>query len=127
MTSVYGNRSTLIQRTLEELKIVAYGQPASSAEFEATDQALDEILAELAARNIASVQAPPSNEPTIPVELVHPLAQVVARHVANKYSLGMEEVNQMFGPEEHPFSPENRCRAIVRSRPHYAPAVPDYY
>ena len=127
MAQVYGNRTLLIQRVLEELKIAAYGQPPSAAEFEATDQPLDEILAECAARNIAYVEAPHNNEQTIPLEILHPLAQVVARHVANKYSIGADEVNQMFQPEEHPFSPENRCRAVTRTWPHFAPAVPDYY
>jgi hypothetical protein len=84
------------------------------------------VLAELAARNIAYVEAIP-NQQTIPLEILHPLAQVVARHVANKYSLGADEVNSMFQPEEHPFSPENRCRAVTRSRPHYSPVTPDYY
>jgi hypothetical protein len=128
MAAVYGNRALLVQRVLEELKIVAYGQPAASVEYEAVDNPLDEILAELAARNIAYVEA--NRDPTIatiPLEILHPLAQVVGRHVANKFSINADEVNAMFYPEEHYYSPENRCRAVTRNRPHYAPAVPDFF
>lgn len=127
-TPVYGNRNDLITHALEELKVIAFGQPPSAAEYEATDEHLDMILAEFAARNIVSVYVPQDpNEATIPLEILHPLAQAVARQVANKYSLGVQEVNSMFLPESDPYSPENRLRAVTRSRPTRAPAVPDYF
>jgi hypothetical protein len=128
MAEVYGNRSELIIRALEELKVVAFGQPPSASEYEGTDVRIDMILAELAARNIATVYVPDDpNEATIPIEVLHPLSQVVARHVANVYSIGVEEVSQLFQPEGDPLSPENRLRAVIRSRPTYANAVPDYF
>jgi hypothetical protein len=120
---VYADREKLIQTVLEELAIVAYGQPPSAPEHEATDEHVDMILAELAARDIIHV----ASTDFIPIEILHPLAQVIGRHVANKYSIGAQEVAQLFLPEGDPFSPENRLRAISRNSQHFAPAVPDYF
>jgi hypothetical protein len=123
MQTVYTDRDTLIQRVLEKLKVVAVGQPASAAEYEAVDQRLDFILTEIAARNIVTV----FDTSQIPAEILEALAGVVGRHTAALFSIQEPELGQLFMPEEHPYSPENRCRAIVRSRPHRAPAVADYY
>jgi hypothetical protein len=128
MAEVYGNRSELITHALEELKVVAFGQPPSASEYEAADRYIDMVLAELAARNIATVYVPSDpNEATIPIEVMRPLSQVLARHVASLYSIGVEEVSQLFPAEGDPLSPENRLRAVIRSRPTYANATPDYF
>ena len=123
MAGVYANRDDLITHILEELKVVPAGQPAAATEFEVVDEHLNGILGELGARNIIGV----GNTDQIPIEIMEGLAQAVGRRVANLFSIPDQEVDQMFKPEEHPFSPENRLRAITRSRPLYTPATPDYF
>jgi hypothetical protein len=119
----FAERADLITRVLEELKVCPVGQPPAAIEVEAVDVRLDGILGELAARNIVAVNA----DGEIPVTLMEALAQAVGRRTANLFSIPEAEVDTMFKPEEHPFSPENRLRAINRSRPLFTPAVPDYF
>jgi hypothetical protein len=121
--ATYANREDLIRATLDELKVTSYGTPPSAEEHDAVDTRIDGILAELSARNIVSV----ADTDFIPVEILVPLAQVMARHLGSRFSVMSDELDKMFGPEMHPFSPESRLRAINRSAPTGAPAMPDYY
>ena len=123
MAGVYASRDDLITHILEELKVTPAGQPAAATEIEAVDEHLDGILGELSARTIIAV----GNTDQIPIEIMEALAQAVGRRVANLFSIPDQEVDTMMKPEEHPFSPENRLRAIVRSRPLYTPATPEYF
>lgn len=123
MAGPFADRSDLILRVLEELKVCPVGQPPAATETEAVDGRLDGVLGELATRNIISI--PTTDE--ISVVVLEALSQAVGRRVANLFSVPVAEVDTMFMPEEHPFSPENRLRAINRSRPLYTPAVPDYF
>jgi hypothetical protein len=121
--ATYSNREDLIRTTLNELKVTSYGTPPSAEEHDAIDKRIDGILAELSARNIVTV----SDTDFIPVEILTPLSQVLARHVGSQFSVMADELDKMFGPEMHPFSPESRLRSINRSGPTGAPAQTDYF
>jgi hypothetical protein len=121
--SAYGTRRDLILACLDELKVTSYGSPPSAEEYDAVDTRLDGILGECSARGIVSV----GNPDQIGVELMVPLAQVLARHLGSRFSVTSEELDKMFGPELHPTSPENRLRSINRSAPIGSPALPDYF
>jgi len=113
----------LIRTTLDELKVTSYGTPPSAEEHQAVDERIDGMLAELSARNIVSV----ADTSYIPVEIMVPLGQVLARHLGSRFSVMSDELDKMFGPEAHPFSPENRLRSINRAAPVGAPVQPDYF
>jgi hypothetical protein len=120
---VYADRNALITMILEELKVVAYGQPASSIEIDAVSSDLDGAALELNARNISPVM----DLNSIPIEYLNALAQCVARMFGNKFSLTAEETDSMFGKETDVLSPENRMRAMKNSRAAYVPMTPDYF
>jgi hypothetical protein len=121
--ATYGTREDLIRACLDELKVTSYGTPPSAEEFAAVDDRIDGILAELSARSIVTV----GNTDQIPNELIVPLGQVLARHLGARFSVMVDELERMLGPEAHPFSPENRLRSINRSAPVGAPVQPDYF
>ena len=121
--ATYNTREDLIRTTLDELKVTSYGTPPSAEEHNAVDERIDGILAELSARNICTV----ANTDEIPSELMVPLAQVMARYLGSRFSVAIDELERMFGPESHPYSAENRLRAINRAAPVGAPAQPDYF
>jgi hypothetical protein len=120
---VYANRNNLVQAILEALKVVAYGQQASAIEIDAVDKDLDGALLELNARGISPVLDPD----TIPVEYLNALSQACGRMMANKFSIGADELELMFGKESDVLSPENRLRAMKNTRPAYVPMTPDYF
>lgn len=120
---VYANRNDLIHMILEELKVVAYGQPASAQEIDAVDSDLDGATLELATRGISTV----TELDRIPIEYLNALAQCIARMFGNKFSLTNEEIETMFGKETDVTSPENRMRAMKNARPSYTPQTADYF
>src|SRR5262245_46603800 len=109
---VYRTRADLVNSALSELKVVAYGQPASADEYNAVDEHVDSFLAEMSYRDIYSV----GNPDAIPYEVLEPLAQALARYTANVFSLSVQETDAMFDKELSPTSPESRLRYINRSR-----------
>jgi len=121
--ATYGTRDDLIRACLDELKVTSYGTPPSAEEHNAVDERIDGILAELSARSIVTV----GNTDQIPAEIMLPLGQILARYLGSRFSVMVEELERMFGPEAHPHSPENRLRAINRSAPVGAPVQPDYF
>lgn len=121
--ATYGTRDDLIRSCLDELKVTSYGTPPSAEEHAAVDERLDGILMELSARNVVTV----TNTEQIPTELIVALGQAVARQLGSRFSVTVEEMERMFGPEAHPFSPENRLRSINRAAPVGAPVQPDYF
>lgn len=127
MAGIYHTRQDLIRGVLEELKIAAYGQSPSAAEYSIVDDNLDTILQELDNRTVVSVTIPDAVTPCIPGEIFMALSQAVGRLLANKFSITPQEVALMMPSEGDPFSPENRLRAINRARMHRAPANPDYF
>jgi hypothetical protein len=122
-STIYKTRRDLIEHALSELKVVAYGQPPGAEEYDVVDKALDSFLAEMAYRDIYSC----GNPDAIPFEVLGSLAQALARHMANAFSIPTAEADAMFAKELDPTSPESRLRAITRSRPIPAPSMPDYF
>lgn len=122
-SGVYRTRNDLVTSALEELKVVAYGQPPSADEYNAVDEHVDGFLADMSLREIYSV----GNPDAIPFEALEPLAQALARAVGNMFSMSSQETDAMFAKENDPTSPESKLRFITRSRPIGAPSQPDYY
>jgi hypothetical protein len=122
MTQVYYTREQLILAVLEELKVSAHGQVANADDWDKVDDSLDPILTELSALKVVYVGDP--NE--IPVEIFNALSQAIARQLCNAFSIPMDEADKMYRPENDPFSPESKLRAMRRSTGTYPPQRPDY-
>ena len=123
MTQVYYTREQLILAVLEELKVVPHGQAPNADEWDLIDEHIDPGLAEMSARKIVYV-ADPSE---IPIEIFSSLAAAMARFCSNQFSIPVEEADKMFYPENSPFSPESKLRAMRRSTGTYPPQRPDYF
>jgi hypothetical protein len=122
MTQQYYTRDQMIVQVLEELKVVAHGQAPAAEEYDVVDDNADIILADLAARQVVYI----ANATSIPIELFGNLTQAMARSLANHFSLTTDETDKMFLPENNPFSPESKLRAIRRSGNARTPQLPDY-
>jgi hypothetical protein len=119
----FADRNRLIQEVLEELKVVAVGQPASAAEIATVNNGLDSALMELTSRRIIAI----GTAAEIPMEYLGALSQTIGRMMANKFSLTSEETDAMFEKVESPTSPENRLRAMKAQRAAWVRQTPDYF
>lgn len=122
MPQIVYTRDQLVQAVLEELKVAPHGQIPNAEEWDAVDDKIDQLIAELAARQVIYI----ANPDEIPIECFSQLSQALARMLGNVFSLTTDETDKMFYPENSPFSAESKLRHIRRATAARVPQLPDY-
>ena len=114
-------RSDLIEQALKVLGVLAAGQSAEAEDFDAVDDYIDSLLAELSARDLVTVDDPEAIDETVFL----PVSILLAG-----------EACQEFGLASLPTSPQNpdpiaaaekRLREVLYARPTGEPQRSEYY
>jgi hypothetical protein len=111
----FKTRAQLAARALEKLLVVGSGQSADSEDIEKVDDAIDAVLADLEARNIASV----SDLSQIDLAPFEWLAMILADSVATDF--GQEQ-----NPQKRAYA-ESMLRRIGAPSPTYETMVGEYF